>query len=52
MTALKGVLTHAGKSVSSAVKIRVYSVLKDLVYHDDDQVRVSAASILGIMSQV
>ncbi|KAL9431558.1 hypothetical protein AB3S75_026699 [Citrus x aurantiifolia] len=51
LTALKGVLKHAGKSVSSAVKIRVYSVLKDLVYHDDDQVRVSAASILGIMSQ-
>lgn len=51
LTALKGVLKHAGKSVSSAVKTRVYSVLKDLVYHDDDQVRVSAASILGIMSQ-
>ncbi|KAH9784179.1 protein ILITYHIA [Citrus sinensis] len=51
LTALKGVLKHAGKSVSSAVKIRVYSVLKDLVYHDDDHVRVSAASILGIMSQ-
>lgn len=51
LTSLKGVLKHAGKSVSSAVKTRVYSVLKDLVYHDDDQVRVSAASILGIMSQ-
>ncbi|KAJ4721119.1 translational activator GCN1 [Melia azedarach] len=51
LTALKGVLKHAGKSVSSAVRTRVYFVLKDLIHHDDDQVRISAASILGIMSQ-
>ncbi|KAF2306959.1 hypothetical protein GH714_022778 [Hevea brasiliensis] len=51
LMALKGVLKHAGKSVSSAVKIRVYSQLNDLVHHDDDQVRISAASILGITSQ-
>lgn len=51
LMALKGVLKHAGKSVSNAVKIRVYSQLNDLVHHDDDQVRISAASILGITAQ-
>lgn len=52
LTALKGVLQHAGKSVSVAVRTRVYVLLKDFVHHDDDQVRNSAASILGILSQV
>lgn len=52
MSALKGVLKHAGKCVSSAVKTRVYSLLKDLVHHDDEQVRIPAAGILGIMTQV
>ncbi|KAK7258608.1 hypothetical protein RIF29_24189 [Crotalaria pallida] len=51
LTALKGVLKHAGKSVSSAVKIRAYSVLKDLIHHDDDKVRIYAASIIGILTQ-
>ena len=52
MSALKGVLKHAGKSVSDAVRTRVYVTLKDLIRQDDEQVRVSAASILGITSQV
>lgn len=52
LTALKGVLQHAGKSVSITVRTRVYDRLKDLIHHDDDQVRNSAASILGILSQV
>lgn len=52
LSALKGVLKHAGKSVSSAVRTRVYVNMKDLIHHDDDQVRISAASILGITSQV
>ncbi|KAG6738186.1 hypothetical protein POTOM_057794 [Populus tomentosa] len=52
LTALKGVLKHAGKSVSDPVRVRVFSQLKDLIHHDDDQVRISAASILGITSQV
>lgn len=52
LSALKGVLKHAGKSVSSDVRARVYNLLKDLIHHDDDQVRIAAASILGIMSQV
>ncbi|KAK9919349.1 hypothetical protein M0R45_027948 [Rubus argutus] len=51
LSALEGVLKHAGKSVSTAVRTRVYLQLKDLIHHDDDQVRISAASILGIMSQ-
>ena len=52
LSALKGVLKHAGKSVSDAVRTRVYASMKDLIHNDDDQVRVSAASILGITSQV
>lgn len=52
LSALKGVLKHAGKNVSPAVRSRVYSLLKDLIHHDDDQVRISAAGILGIISQV
>ncbi|KAK7337971.1 hypothetical protein VNO77_18565 [Canavalia gladiata] len=51
LTALKGVLKHAGKNVSSAVRNRVFSVLKDLIHHDDDRVRIYAASILGILTQ-
>nr|KYP71848.1 Translational activator GCN1 [Cajanus cajan] len=51
LTALKGVLKHAGKSVSSAVRNRFYGVLKDLIHHDDDRVRMHAASILGILTQ-
>lgn len=51
LTALKGVLKHAGKTASAGVRSRVYIVLKDIIYHDDDQVRYSAATILGIISQ-
>lgn len=38
--------------MSDPVRVRVFSQLKDLIHHDDDQVRISAASILGITSQV
>ncbi|KAI4350125.1 hypothetical protein L6164_010637 [Bauhinia variegata] len=51
LTSLKGVLKHAGKNVSSAVRYRVYIVLKDLISHDDDQVRNDAANILGILTK-
>ncbi|XP_019420925.1 PREDICTED: eIF-2-alpha kinase activator GCN1 isoform X4 [Lupinus angustifolius] len=51
LTALKGVVKHAGKCVSSAVRDRTYSVLKDLIHHDDDKVRIYAASIMGILTQ-
>ena len=52
MSALEGVLKYAGKSVSTAVRTRVYLQLKEMIHHEDDEVRISAASILGIMSQV
>ena len=52
LTALKGVVKHAGKSVSPATRTRVYTLLKDLIHHDDDQVRMFASSILGVISQV
>ncbi|XWS58445.1 hypothetical protein CRYUN_Cryun08bG0034400 [Craigia yunnanensis] len=51
LTALKGVVKHAGKSVSPATRTRVYTLLKDLIHHDDDQVRMFASSILGVISQ-
>ncbi|KAK4775828.1 hypothetical protein SAY87_023789 [Trapa incisa] len=51
LIALKGVLKHAGNSISALVRIRVYDNLRDLILHDDDQVRVSSAKILGITSQ-
>ncbi|KAM3200382.1 protein ILITYHIA isoform X1 [Capsicum annuum] len=51
LTALKGVIKHAGESVSIASRTRVYILLKDLIHNDDDQIRNSAASILGIVSQ-
>lgn len=51
LTALKGVLKHAGRNVNSAARNRVFVLLKDLIHHDDDQVRISSASILGILSQ-
>ncbi|XP_021281649.1 protein ILITYHIA isoform X2 [Herrania umbratica] len=51
LTALKGVVKHAGKSVSPATRTRVYALLKDLIHHDDDQVRMFASSILGVISQ-
>jgi len=38
--------------VSVAVRTRVYESLKNLIDHEDDQVRTSAASILGIISEV
>ncbi|KAE9616079.1 putative translational activator Gcn1 [Lupinus albus] len=51
LTALKGVVKHAGKCVSPAVRDRTYSVLKDVIHHDDDKVRIYAASIMGILTQ-
>lgn len=38
--------------MGSAVRSRVFTLLRDLIHNDDDQVRISAASILGIISQV
>ncbi|OVA02254.1 HEAT [Macleaya cordata] len=51
LTALKGVLKHSGKSVSSAVRSRAIVVLKDLIHLDDDQVQNFAARVLGTISE-
>ncbi|GAB4855804.1 eIF-2-alpha kinase activator GCN1 [Ancistrocladus abbreviatus] len=51
LTALRGVVKHAGKSLNATVRSRVYDLLKDLIDNDDDQVRISAASILGLISK-
>lgn len=52
MTALEGVIKNAGKSLSSAVITRLHTELKDMIYSEEDQIRSSAASILGILLQV
>nr|XP_043618177.1 protein ILITYHIA [Erigeron canadensis] len=51
LAALKGVVKYAGKSVSAPVKTRLYDLLKELIYNDDDQIRCSSARILGIISE-
>ncbi|XP_042987937.1 protein ILITYHIA isoform X4 [Carya illinoinensis] len=51
LTALKGVLKHAGKNVNASVRSRVFIFLKGWIHHDDEQVRISVSSILGIISQ-
>ncbi|KAL7109890.1 hypothetical protein ACP275_06G203700 [Erythranthe tilingii] len=51
LTALEGVIKNAGKSISSVVITRVYTQLKDMIYSEDDQIRSSAASILGFSLQ-
>ena len=43
---------HAEKSVSAPVKTRVYDLLKEMIYNEDDQIRSSSARILGIISEV
>ncbi|XP_019228337.1 PREDICTED: eIF-2-alpha kinase activator GCN1-like [Nicotiana attenuata] len=48
LTALKGVIKHAGGSVSIASRTRVYTLLNDLIHNDDDQIRSSAASIFEL----
>lgn len=51
LTALKGVVKHAGQSVGAAARTQICVLLKDLIYtDDDDQIRSSAATIFGIIS--
>lgn len=52
LTALEGVIKNAGKGLSSAVIARLLAQLKDMIYGEDDQIRSSAASILGILLKV
>ncbi|KAM0871524.1 hypothetical protein ACQ4PT_039331 [Festuca glaucescens] len=51
LSALKGVVRHAGKSVSSAIRSRGCALLKDLLEADADDVRSSAAKAIGTLSQ-
>ena len=52
LTALRGVIKHAGKSVSSAVRSRLCTILKDLLQLDGEEVQVSTAKVMGTLSQV
>lgn len=49
---MKGVIKNAGKSLNSAVITRLHTQLKEMIYSEDDQMRSSAATILGILLQV
>ncbi|KAI5430706.1 hypothetical protein KIW84_035064 [Lathyrus oleraceus] len=40
LSALKGVLKHAGKNVGSAVIRHIYNIPKDLIHHEDNRVRI------------
>ncbi|TVU45340.1 hypothetical protein EJB05_04825 [Eragrostis curvula] len=51
LSALKGVIKHAGKSVSSAIRSRGCALLKDLLQADADDVRSCAAKVIGTLSQ-
>lgn len=51
LTALKGVIKHAGKSVGSVIRSRVCLLLRDTIQLDDDEVRESAAKVIGNISQ-
>lgn len=52
LSAMRGVIKHAGKSIGPAVRIRIFDLIKDLMHNDDDQVRISATSMLGVLSKV
>ncbi|KAJ0229809.1 Protein ILITYHIA [Hirschfeldia incana] len=51
LSAMRGVIKHAGKSIGPAVRIRIFDLIKELMHNDDDQVRIFATSMLGILSQ-
>lgn len=52
LVALKGVMAHAGKSVSSPIIARVLVTLQVLLPSEEDEVRTSAATTLGIVAEV
>jgi hypothetical protein len=52
LSALKGVIKHAGKSVSAAIRSRGCDLLKDLLQADADDVRSCAAKVIGTLSLV
>jgi hypothetical protein len=52
LSALKGVIKHAGKSVSATIRSRGCGLLKDLLQVDSDDIRSCAAKVIGTLSQV
>lgn len=52
LSALKGVIKHAGKSVSAPTRSRGCDLLKDLLQADADDVRSCAAKVIGTLSLV
>jgi hypothetical protein len=52
LSALKGVIKHAGKSVSAAIRSRGCGLLKDLLQADSDEIRSCAAKVIGTLFQV
>lgn len=52
LTALKGVVKHAGQSLGTVVRERVYMLLMDLIHSEDDQLRISSSTIFGRFSLV
>lgn len=52
LSALKGIIKHAGKSVSSAIRSRGCALLEDLLQAESDDVRSCAAKVIGTVSQV
>ncbi|KAI0489335.1 hypothetical protein KFK09_029177 [Dendrobium nobile] len=51
LTALRGVIRHSGKSISNIVRCRLCTLLGELIQVDVDEVRESAAKVIGIMSK-
>ena len=52
LVALKGVMIHAGKSISGPIIARVLVTLQVLLPSEEDEVRTSAATTLGIVAEV
>jgi hypothetical protein len=52
LSALKGVIKHAGKSVSAPIRSRGCALLEDLLQAEADDIRSCAAKVIGTLSQV
>ncbi|PKA55682.1 hypothetical protein AXF42_Ash011974 [Apostasia shenzhenica] len=51
LTALRGVIKHSGKSLSNAVRSRLVTLVRGMIQVDFDEVRESAAKVIGTVSQ-
>ncbi|ONM08702.1 ILITYHIA [Zea mays] len=51
LSALKGVIKHAGKSVSAPIRSRGCALLEDLLQAEADDIRSCAAKVIGTLSQ-